>query len=83
VGKDILEFSVAKVKDLLEQGDLVKGKLMLRFLAGLARIMDEDGIMTIIGEIVSKIEGQEANVFPVLKGSKCRQGQIIFRKSCY
>ena len=77
MGKDILEFAVAKVKDLLEQGDLVKGKLMLRFLAGLARIMDEDGIMTIIGEIVSKIEGQESNVFPTFEGSKCRQGQII------
>jgi hypothetical protein len=62
VGKDILDFSVAKVKDLLEQGDLVKGKLMLRFLAGLTRIMEGEGIMAIIGEIVSKIEGQQPNV---------------------
>lgn len=62
VGKDILDFSVAKVKDLFEQGDLVKAKLMLRFLAGLTRIMEGEGIMAILGEIVSKIEGQQANV---------------------
>lgn len=62
VGKDVLDFSITKVKELLEQGDFVKAKLMLRFLAGLARIIEEDGIMQVIGEIVSKIEGQETNV---------------------
>jgi hypothetical protein len=62
VGKDILDFSVEKVKELLEQGDLTKAKLMLRFLAGLTRIVEEDGILNIIGEIVSNIEGTEPNV---------------------
>jgi len=62
IGKDILDFSVEKVKQLLEQGDLSKAKLMLRFLAGLTRIIDEDGIITLIGEIVNHIEGQESNV---------------------
>jgi hypothetical protein len=81
VGKDILDFSVAKVKDLLEQGDLVKAKLMLRFLAGLTRIMEGDGIMTIIGEIVSKIEEQQANVSPLLSFSYCRRGLTILQKS--
>ena len=55
---------MAKLKDLLEQGDLVKAKLMLRFLAGLSRMIDEGGIMSVIGEIVSKIDGQEPNVAP-------------------
>jgi nuclear cap-binding protein subunit 1 len=62
IGKDTLDYSVAKVKELLEQGDLANAKLMLRFVAGLARIIDEDGIMNIIGEIVSKIDGQQPNV---------------------
>jgi hypothetical protein len=64
VGKDILEFAVVKVKQELEHGDYVKAKLMLRFLVGLARIVDEDGIMTVINEIVSNIEGKEPNVSP-------------------
>lgn len=81
MGKDILDFTVAKVKELLEQGDVVKAKLMLRFLAGLSRIMDGDGIMTIIGEIVSKIEGQQANVCPLLNFSNCRRGPTISRNS--
>ena len=62
IGKDVLEYSITKLKDLLEHGDLAKGKLMLRFLAGLARIVEEDGIMNVIDEIVSKIEGQIPNV---------------------
>ena len=62
IGKDILEFTISKIKELLEQGDLVKGKLMLRFLAGIGRIVDEDGVMDVIGEIVSRIEGEHANV---------------------
>jgi hypothetical protein len=36
---------------------------MLRFLAGLARVIEDDGIIQVIGEIVSKIEGQEPNVY--------------------
>jgi hypothetical protein len=64
VGKDILEFTVGKVKEVLEAGDVMTGKLLLRFLAGLARIVEDDGVLTVIGEIVSKIEGQEPNVPP-------------------
>lgn len=64
VGKDILDFTVAKVKGLLESGDFVKGKLMLRFLVGLARIIEDDGIIQVIEEIVSKIEGDQGNVSP-------------------
>ena len=64
VGKDVLEFSVAKVEELLQQGDFVKGKLMLRFLAGLTRIIEDDGMLQVIAQLVSQIEGQEANVFP-------------------
>jgi len=63
IGKDILDFSITKVKEVLEQGDFIKGKLMLRFLAGLGRIIEEDGIIQVIGKLVSKIEGQEANVY--------------------
>jgi hypothetical protein len=62
VGKDILEFTVPKVKELLEQGEFVKAKLMLRFLAGLGRIIEEDGVMNIIGELASNIEGKKPNV---------------------
>ena len=64
IGKDILEFTVGKIKELIEQGDLVRGKLMLRFLAGLTRIVDENGVMDLIGEIVSKIESEKSNVRP-------------------
>ena len=64
VGKEILDFTITKVKELLESGDFIKAKLMLRFLAGLARIIEDDGIMQVIEELVSKIEGQEVNVFP-------------------
>jgi len=62
IGKDILEFTVTKVKTLLGQGDLTKAKLMLRFFAGLARIIEGDGVTSLIGEIVSVFEGQEPNV---------------------
>ena len=44
---------------------MVEAKLMLRFLAGLGRIVDEDGIMQVMGEIVSKFEGQVPNVVPL------------------
>ena len=81
IGKDILDFSIAKVKELLEQGDLMKAKLMLRFLAGLSRIIDADGIMDVIGEIVSKIEGQEPNVLPWVRKTNCRREGIIWRES--
>ena len=64
VGKEILDFTIAKVKELLESGDFIKAKLMLRFLAGLSRIIENDGIMQVIEELVSKIEGQEVNVSP-------------------
>ena len=53
-----------KIKELIEAGDLVRGKLMLRFLAGLTRIVEENGVMDIIGEIVSKIESEQPNVPP-------------------
>ena len=83
VGKDILEFTVGKVKEVLEAGDLVTGKLLLRFLAGLARIVEDDGVLTVIGEIVSKIEGQEPNVPPSTLGdAKCRLERIILRDWC-
>jgi len=62
VGKDILDFAVHKTQELLQQGDLTKAKLMLRFLAGLARIIDEDGILHIVREIVSNVEGKAPNV---------------------
>src|SRR5947207_7785642 len=62
IGKDVLDFSVSKTKELLELGDIMKAKLMLRFLAGLTRIIDEDGILVIVGEIISHIEGIEPNV---------------------
>lgn len=64
IGKDILDFTITKVKELLESGDFIKGKLMLRFLAGLSRIIEDDGIIQVIEEMVSKIQGQEANVVP-------------------
>jgi hypothetical protein len=69
IGKDILDFSLAKLKELLEAGDLTKGKLVLRFLAGLGRIVENDGIMDVIREMVSKIEGQDANVFALRGGA--------------
>jgi hypothetical protein len=62
IGKDILDFTITKVKELLESGDFIKGKLMLRFLAGLTRIIENDGIIQVVEEIVSKIQGQEVNV---------------------
>ena len=62
IGKDILDFTIAKVKALLEEGDVTKAKLMLRFLAGLTRIIDDEGVMLVIGEIVSEIERHEPNV---------------------
>ena len=68
VGKDMTEFVVGKVQERLEAGDLVSGKLLLRFLAGLARIVEGNGVLAVIGEIVSKIEGQEANVRPSVSG---------------
>ena len=52
---------VNKVKELIEEGNLVSGKLMLRFLAGLSRIVEGQGVMEVIGELVSKIEGQQPN----------------------
>lgn len=64
IGKDVLDFTVGKVKEMLETGDVVTGKLLLRFLAGLARIVEDDGVLTVIGELVSKIEGEEPNVYP-------------------
>jgi nuclear cap-binding protein subunit 1 len=79
IGKDILDFSVTKVKEVLEQGDFVKGKLMLRFLAGLGRIIEEEGIIQVIEELVSKIEGQEANVCTSLKSANDSRGRIIWR----
>ena len=63
IGKDILDFSIIKVKELLESGDFIKGKLMLRFLAGLSRIVENDGIIQVIEELVSKLHGQEVTVF--------------------
>ena len=63
VGKDILEFTIPKIKELLEDGEIIKAKLMLRFLAGLGRIVEEDGIMKVIGEIVSNVEGKKPNVY--------------------
>jgi hypothetical protein len=63
IGKDTLDFTVGKIKELIETGDLVRAKLMLRFLAGLTRIVEENGVMDIIGEIVSKIETEAPNVF--------------------
>ena len=62
IGKDVLEFTLGRLKDALEGGDMVTGKLLLRFLAGLARIVEDDGVLNAIHEIVSKIEGQEPNV---------------------
>jgi len=68
VGKDVLEFIVPKITESLEQGELVNAKLLLRFLAGLGKIVEEDGMMNIIGDIVSNIEGKSPNVFPPLTG---------------
>lgn len=82
IGKDILDFTIAKVKELLEEGDLTKAKLMLRFLAGLTRIVDDDGVMLVIGEIVSEIERHEPNVVSFAVGADYRQGWIIWRMSC-
>lgn len=79
IGKDVLEFAVGKVKELIEEGNLVSGKLMLRFLAGLSRIVEGQGVMDVIGEIVSKIEGQEPNVLCREGGNvDCRRGRIIW-----
>jgi hypothetical protein len=74
IGKDVLEFAVGKVKELIEEGNLVSGKLMLRFLAGLSRIVEGQGVMDVIGEIVSKIEGQQPNVLC------CERGNVDFRR---
>jgi hypothetical protein len=81
IGKDILDFSIAKLKEILEQGDLGKAKLILRFLAGLARIVEADGIMNVIGEFISKFEGEEANVFFLGNEANSRRGWIIWRDS--
>jgi hypothetical protein len=83
IGRDVLDFAVRKVKELVEAGDLIKGKLMLRFLAGLSRIVEGEGVMVIIGEIVSKIEGQEVNVPPSERGERNRsRGRIIWLGWC-
>ena len=82
VGKEILEFTLGKVKEVLETGDLVTGKLLLRFLAGLARIVEDDGVLTVIGEIVSKIEGQEPNVHILKVKANLRLERIIWRDWC-
>ena len=66
IGKDLLEFIVPKVKETIEAGELVIAKLLLRFLAGIGRIIKEDGIFNVIGEIVSNIEGKSSNVFRVI-----------------
>lgn len=79
IGKDILDFSIAKLKEILEQGDLSKAKLMLRFLAGLARIVEADGTMNVIWEIVSKFEGEEPNVFSLTNEVNSRRGWIIWQ----
>jgi hypothetical protein len=64
IGEDILAYSIAKLKELLEGGDIVKAKYVLRFLAGLARIVEnDDGFMAIITEIVNQIKDQTPNVF--------------------
>jgi hypothetical protein len=63
VGKDVVDFIVPKIQELLEQGEIVKAKLVLRFLAGLGRIVEDDGVLTILEEIVSNIEGKKPNVF--------------------
>jgi hypothetical protein len=62
IGRDMLAYSIGKVKELLEKGDVGRAKYMLRFLSGLSRIVDQDGFMSVINEIVSKIEGQKPNV---------------------
>ena len=80
IGKDVLDFTVGKVKEMSETGDVVTGKLLLRFLAGLARIVEDDGVLTVIGELVSKIEGEEPNVCPPPIGetrTHCRRGRTI------
>jgi len=85
IGKEILDFTVGKVKEVLEMGDVVTGKLLLRFLAGLARIVEDDGVLTVIGELVSKIEGEEPNVptnHDKIAEVNTRLGPIIWRNWC-
>ena len=62
IGKDILAFSINKLRQLFEAGEIVKAKLMLRFVAGLTRIIEDDGVIQILSELVSKFEGHEPNV---------------------
>ena len=62
IGKDILDFTVEKTKELCEAGDLVRAKLMMRFLAGLAKIVEQNGVMVIVDELVAHIENKQPNV---------------------
>jgi len=71
IGKDILAFSINKFKQLLEAGEILKAKLMLRFVAGLARIIEDDGVIQILSELVSKFEGQKPNVLQSSVGFVC------------
>ena len=55
IGKDILEFTVGKAKELFDVRELAKVKLVLRFLAGLERIV-EDGVTPLLSAILDNIE---------------------------
>ena len=71
IGKDILTFSISKLKQLLQAGEILKTKLMLRFVAGLTRIIEEEGAIQILSELVSKFEGQKPNVLQSSVGFVC------------
>jgi hypothetical protein len=60
IGKDVLDFSLTKLSSLLESGEFFHAKLLLRFIAGLARIIEDDGIIRVLEPLAAKVEGQQS-----------------------
>jgi hypothetical protein len=60
IGKDILDFSLSKLSTLLESGHLFHAKLLLRFIAGLARIIEDDGIIRVLEQVAAKVQGEQS-----------------------
>lgn len=55
IGKEILDFTVGKGKELFDAREWAKAKLILRFLAGLERIVEE-GVTPILSAILENVE---------------------------
>ena len=45
---------------LLESGRFFHAKLLLRFIAGLTRIIEDDGIVRVLEQIAAKVEGEQS-----------------------